>query len=317
MRKNCEFGLNTMGPEGLTYCAILTTYNGQKTVISALESIINQTIKPSEIIIIDDCSIDQTPHLLKSVIPGLNNAKLILNTSNIGQSASRNLGALQSDSDILVFFDDDDVSSNLRAETHIELHANKSSLSFVSSKKVYPNGYNIESINHDVSDLRLVPKVWLEKLTNGKSRGIPNNLWVPASTSAISRVVFNSMNGYDESFRRLEDSELVIRCALKGLTASWSSEILVTRNATESSVKGGKIEMKFERQLLIKHQELMSAEELKKRIGLISIREAYFAKKFLTLVYLLIRNPGISFSSLRRIRGFVGRIIHDIRKSHE
>ena len=301
--------------KNLSYCAILTTFNGEKTILSALESIQNQTVKPREIIVIDDCSMDQTPHLVKSALLNLDNAQLIQNSSNLGQSASRNLGALQSDSDILIFFDDDDVSSPSRAEVHIALHSKKSSLSFVSSKKAYPNGYTIELVNHDLSDFQLITKNWIDKLTCGISRGMPSNLWVPASTSAVSRLVFNSLNGYDKDFRRLEDSELMIRCAIESLKASWSSEILVTRNATESSGKGGKIETTYEKLLLIKHKDLMTSKDYKKRMGLISIREAYFTKKYSSLVYLLFKSPSISLSSLGRIRGFIRRMVHDLRKS--
>lgn len=44
----------------------ITTFNGEKYIREQLQSILNQTIIPDEIIIVDDCSTDGTLHILKS-----------------------------------------------------------------------------------------------------------------------------------------------------------------------------------------------------------------------------------------------------------
>ena len=48
-----------------TYAAILCTYNSEETVLAALESILNQLVTPTEILIIDDCSQDATIELIQ------------------------------------------------------------------------------------------------------------------------------------------------------------------------------------------------------------------------------------------------------------
>ena len=47
------------------YSAILTTYNSEFTVKRALDSILNQTDSPVEVIIVDDCSTDNTWKILE------------------------------------------------------------------------------------------------------------------------------------------------------------------------------------------------------------------------------------------------------------
>ncbi len=45
---------------------ILPTYNAEKTIKDSIDSIINQTYAKWELIVIDNCSIDNTEHLVKS-----------------------------------------------------------------------------------------------------------------------------------------------------------------------------------------------------------------------------------------------------------
>ena len=44
---------------------VMTTYNGQKYLLEQLESLRNQTFKIDEVIIMDDCSQDETPNLIR------------------------------------------------------------------------------------------------------------------------------------------------------------------------------------------------------------------------------------------------------------
>ena len=47
---------------------VMTTYNGQKYLLEQLESLRNQTFKIDEVIIMDDCSQDETPNLIRKYI---------------------------------------------------------------------------------------------------------------------------------------------------------------------------------------------------------------------------------------------------------
>jgi glycosyltransferase involved in cell wall biosynthesis len=87
-----------------TYAAILCTYNSKETALAALNAILDQSIKPNEIIIIDDCSQDATAEIIKNAIKSLPEVNLIKNEVNLGQSASRNNAAQIASSEILVFF---------------------------------------------------------------------------------------------------------------------------------------------------------------------------------------------------------------------
>lgn len=303
--------MNTAPEQAVTYAAVLTTFNAVRTVDSALKSILNQSIQPNEIFIIDDCSTDKTYEHLVGMIYGIPNLKIIRNPSNMGQSFSKNLAGLESTSDLLVFFDDDDISHPDRSKEHIELFLKGADISFVSSNKKYPNSYQVLCINNESGVIELKAVEMFKRLAFGEKKGFKGEFWIPSSTSAIKRVCFNSLNGFDVEMRRLEDAEFVVRAALNGCRFAWSSKVLVDRIYTASPEKGGTTEMIYEDKFISKFQFLVHSKDYKKALALIAIRRAYFAGQRLEFVSLILRSPHLFVFAPSRILNFFRRLSHD------
>ncbi len=297
----------------LSYSAILTTYNAKDTVAEALRSILQQSVKPNEIIIVDDCSTDSTIEVIRNTLQTEVGYKLLRNPINLGQSMARNLAAEIATGEILVIFDDDDTSHPNRASFHIKMHLDGADLSFVSSIREYPGKHQKLSINREVRNLELDSNIWARKLLGGDFHASLDGLWIPASTSAISKEMYLGLGGYDPSLRRVEDAELIIRAAKNRLIASWNSEILVNRLATISRDKGGKIDSSFEMAILHKHKSLFSNREYKKLATLIRLRSLYFQRDFASLLMELMIPPKLNLLSLRRIVRVILRIIQDFK----
>jgi glycosyltransferase involved in cell wall biosynthesis len=297
-----------------TYAAILCTYNSEETALTALNAIIDQSIKPNEIIIIDDCSQDATTEIIQSAIKSLPEVNFIKNEVNLGQSASRNKVAQIASSEILVFFDDDDISKPERAQAHIQMFQASADISFVSSSKKYANGYSIECINQNLLLKDLSAKDWVLKLTTGQAKSALKNLWIPCSTCAVNRTYFLALGGFDTSMRRLEDAEFFVRVAIAKGSASWSSENLVIRNASFAGDKGGEIDTQFEKKLLEKHKSLLTTYQYRSAHSLSEVRSAYFSKQYLRFVYKIAENPLLLFQSIGRSARFIKRVSHDLKK---
>lgn len=303
-----------MSNKAATYAAILCTYNSEETALAALNGILNQSIKPDEIIIIDDCSQDETTELIENAIKSLPQVNFVKSELNLGQSASRNKAAQIASSEILVFFDDDDISKPERAQAHILMYQNSADISFVSSSKKYANGYSVDCINQNLMLKDLSAKDWVLKLTTGQAKSALKNLWVPCSTCAVNRTYFLALGGFDTSLRRLEDAEFFVRVAIAKGSASWSKEILVIRNATFAVDKGGLIDTQFEKILLEKHKNLLSTSQYQNALSLSEVRSAYFSKQYLRFVYKIAKNPMLLIQSIGRSARFVKRVVHDLKK---
>lgn len=85
---------------------IIPTYNREKLILIAIDSIMNQTFKDFEILIIDDASTDNT----EAVVKGLNNEKIryFKLDKNGGQCIARNYGIKRAKGKYIAFLDSDD-----------------------------------------------------------------------------------------------------------------------------------------------------------------------------------------------------------------
>lgn len=88
---------------------IINVYNGEKFISKCLESVINQTYKNIEILIINDGSTDNTLKICESY---KDKRIKIITTQNLGLSFSRNVGIENAKGEYLYFVDSDDFIKN-------------------------------------------------------------------------------------------------------------------------------------------------------------------------------------------------------------
>ena len=99
---------------------IMSAYNCEKTVGNAILSIIDQTYKDIEIIIINDASTDNTLNEILKVTKNLNNIKVHSNKKNLGLAKSLNYAVNLSHGELLARMDSDDISYKNRIETQVK-----------------------------------------------------------------------------------------------------------------------------------------------------------------------------------------------------
>jgi predicted O-methyltransferase YrrM len=88
--------------------AIVTTYNNAPYLPEALDSILAQTLSPSEIIVIDDASTDETPAILARYAAQDARFRIERFAANSGVVTARNRGIALASGDFIAFLDADD-----------------------------------------------------------------------------------------------------------------------------------------------------------------------------------------------------------------
>lgn len=87
---------------------IMPAYKAEKTISDSIESVLAQTYQNFELIVIDDCSPDNTRDIVNQFATSDNRVKLISKLNNEGVSAARNTGLDHAVGDYVAFLDSDD-----------------------------------------------------------------------------------------------------------------------------------------------------------------------------------------------------------------
>ena len=90
--------------ENLRFSIIIPSYNSVKEIGRAIQSIREQTFKNYEVIVVDDCSTDNTYETLSKE----KDIKLIRNSTNLKAGGARNKGLEIAQGEYIIFIDADD-----------------------------------------------------------------------------------------------------------------------------------------------------------------------------------------------------------------
>lgn len=88
---------------------IMPTYNCEEHIGASIESVIAQTYKEWELIIIDDCSEDNTNQIVKKYMQIDSRIQYIRNEKNVKAAVSRNIGIEKAKGKYIAFLDSDDL----------------------------------------------------------------------------------------------------------------------------------------------------------------------------------------------------------------
>ncbi|MNK00032.1 putative glycosyltransferase EpsE [compost metagenome] len=140
-----------MKAEPLVSIAVCT-YNGQKYLTDQLDSIISQTYKNIEVIVVDDCSVDQTVTILKIYEKKFDNFKFVINDINLGYAKNFEKAISLCKGKYIALSDQDDIWALDKIEKQVS-EIGKNALIYHDSKCIDENGNEIAGNLSDVYNL--------------------------------------------------------------------------------------------------------------------------------------------------------------------
>jgi glycosyltransferase involved in cell wall biosynthesis len=184
-------------------------YNAELYLERALRSVLDQSVAPDEIVVVDDGSTDSTPQILRSYAGKVR----VLRQDNAGPAAARNRGIEAARGDLVCFQDADD-------EWLPEKLAKQTALLAA----------------HPTTDLCItrLRNVWAPHL-DGERRALADHAYAndpPGyvfQTALVRRRAFDRIGTLNEKLRRAEDIEWFGRARDAGLTLEIIPEVLVHR----------------------------------------------------------------------------------------
>ena len=183
---------------------IIPTYKRADNIEKAIDSVLNQTYKDFEIIVVDDND-ENTVYrqdMIKTMQKYANNSKVkyIKHKNNKNGAAARNTGIKEAKGDFITFLDDDDYFMPKRLEILVDaLENNKQYNGAYTATILSKKGKIIGGSNAKKSG-----NLKKELLLNNFSFGTGSNMFFRAET-------IKEMDGFDEKFLRHQDIECMIR----------------------------------------------------------------------------------------------------------
>lgn len=168
--------------EKVRFTVAISAYNIENYVKRAIDSVLNQTFKNYELLVIDDCSTDSTMEVIKQIVG--QEAKILQTKKNSGTAAaSRNIAIENAKGEYLLFLDGDDelYSNETLKEIDEHIKENKYDIIYLGYENVghTENYYRISNKENSTREARLIcdesfsvsSKVWnVEFLRNNNIR---------------------------------------------------------------------------------------------------------------------------------------------------
>ncbi len=244
---------------------IMSVYNGIPYLKSSIESILHQSYRNFEFIIVDDASKDQSPKYLKSLKD--KRIKIIQNKKNIGLAASLNKAIKASTGTYIARMDADDISLKNRFKEQIKFLLKNPSIDLC--------GTWVDTIDEN-------DKIIGEKKYPTSPKKVKNSLSlytaVVHSTFMGKKSFFDNLGGYDPKFDFAEDYDLLMRGRMNYKITNIPKKLLMWRFQNRRRSRSKMVEMD-NADLAIKMNSL-------KRDGLELILLAGLARKII-LKYLI------------------------------
>ena len=145
---------------------ITPMYNSGKFIKDTIDSVLSQTYKEWEMIIVDDCSTDISPEIVKSYVGSESRIKYIRTDKNGGVSNARNIALKNANGQYIAFLDSDDIWDKEKLEKQINFMKEKDcAISFTSYELIDEENKRLDKI------VRVVPSIDYKTLLKGNILG--------------------------------------------------------------------------------------------------------------------------------------------------
>lgn len=189
----------------LKVSVIMPVYNGEKYLTKAIDSILNQTFRDFELIVIEDGSTDSTSELLAAFKD--KRIRVVCNKKNIGVTNSLNIGLRQAKGDYIARCDADEINHPKRFERQVNFLNHHSDVVLVGSSVILINQDNmvIGKVDFPQTHEEICRKIIVRN-----SIAHPTVMFRKKTIEQVGfyRSIFNGAEDYDLWFRMLHKGKV-------------------------------------------------------------------------------------------------------------
>ena len=204
---------------------IIPTYNRGNLIINSIKSVLNQTFRNLEVIVVDDGSTDNTEDEVNKITD--KRIKYIKLSSNRGGSNARNVGIKNATGQFISFQDSDDIFYPNKIEKQIKNIINKNSIfDFCKINVIYNSTYSYLIPNARQENSIIKGEIFNELISRGN---------FISTQSMIIRTKYMKNHLFDIEMPRLQDYDVILGMIPK-VKISYTNEVLVDLHIQNNSV---------------------------------------------------------------------------------
>lgn len=248
----------------LLVSVVIPCYNAGATIGRALNSVRQQTYSPTEIIVVDDCSSDDTAAVLAGEGARDQSLQILRLPQNSGAAAARNAGIARARGQYIAFLDADDEWLPEKLALQMSVISARPEMSLVACKSrfVKLDGTIEESLYGDLEPAT-GPEAWRVLLAYN---------FIATPTVVARRQVIERVGSFDPDLVIGEDQDLWIRLALAGEVGYIDQILAIVHEQSDGLSRRSMLRiLEFSMPMLSRHFEAqkhrLSHEELNHILG--------------------------------------------------
>jgi glycosyltransferase involved in cell wall biosynthesis len=203
----------------VTLSVVVVNYNNSRFLRKALDSVVTQSMAPSEVIVADDCSIDESCDIVAEYVRSYPSVVLSRSVRNLGPAGNRDRGIRACRSNYFVTLDSDDWFEDGALEAiHRRLSADD-------EKKIVVSNFRV--VRDEATPLFTIDTSSYCSLTNNKQLFAlaARKRFMPGNQLAMATDLYKLLGGLDVSLRLYEDWEFMLRATIAGVSWAHSSVV--------------------------------------------------------------------------------------------
>lgn len=196
---------------------IIPVFNGEKYIVEAIQSILNDDYPFKEIIVVNDGSTDNTT----KVISAFDNIKII-NQQNLGVSNARNAGIRLASGEFITHLDADDIWMPGRLANCLNFFGENPETDFVL-------GLQQMFLEQGAVKPPAIKQEWLENYKEASNNGV----------IMVRKACYQKIGLFDASLKNGEDTEWLLRARDAGLISARVPFVFIKRRIHDTNLTNG------------------------------------------------------------------------------
>lgn len=189
---------------------IIPNYNNEKYIEKCIQSVMEQTYPYKKIIVVDDCSTDNSPIMLREMSERFSEIEVVFLKKNGGVSNARNVGMMTAKTEYITFLDGDDFYFNpdkIKNEMELVLEYREKKQDIIAFSPI---------LYVDEQGVDVLRKQSLKKKNqadgDAKIQLLSRTVFMPRDY-ILKKTILEEVGGYSYPYNFYEDMDLLFRLA--------------------------------------------------------------------------------------------------------